>query len=427
MPVELSAPPFAGQQLPYAPKFVPHDDVDGDAQSLASGPRSIVGSAFVPAAQRGQISTPHRAIPALSEAGYTHPSLRVPAPALPGYAPSSTSKPYGVQSSYLPTPTSPQHPAPYVIKHTASTAIRQDGWMPASLPVPRRAPPPALTSDVSQREPHRLTTAIPSARSIRRHSPSDDESSDGSYYSRAKDDRHRATRTRASSAASSVMPSRLTPRIRHHGRHEHHHQHHTREYVPPVNLHSPVSPSPLSAVITKPRRIDTSHLQPSDASMIPPPSVDERFHDLKNHERHASRPRSNRGTAIPPSLSRRAPDTLWKSKPIAKSVRGPYRRNGQMEDGLGALSLDERQHHHTGAAAGYSSSMYQAPSVLGVPDGQASVYDDRASVAGSALTFLDGPIDGRTSHYGLPKYPRDVKPDYRRFMVQRGNADVYLD
>ncbi|CAD6568824.1 MAG: hypothetical protein TREMPRED_004788 [Tremellales sp. Tagirdzhanova-0007] len=55
------------------------------------------------------------------------------------------------------------------------------------------------------------------------------------------------------------------------------------------------------------------------------------------------------------------------------------------------------------------------------------VYDDGASIAESAMTFMDGPVQGRTSQYGLPKYPHTPKMDYRRFCVQRGNADVYLD
>jgi sorting nexin-25 len=40
--------------------------------------------------------------------------------------------------------------------------------------------------------------------------------------------------------------------------------------------------------------------------------------------------------------------------------------------------------------------------------------DDGASVAGSAMTFMDGAMGGRTSQYGLPKYPHQAKPDPRR-------------
>ena len=55
---------------------------------------------------------------------------------------------------------------------------------------------------------------------------------------------------------------------------------------------------------------------------------------------------------------------------------------------------------------------YQAPSISGM--GPVDAYDDGASVAGSAMTFMDGQIGGRTSQYGLPKYAHQMKPDYRR-------------
>jgi hypothetical protein len=41
-------------------------------------------------------------------------------------------------------------------------------------------------------------------------------------------------------------------------------------------------------------------------------------------------------------------------------------------------------------------------------------YDDSASVAGSPMTFMDGAMGGKTSQYGLPKYPHQAKPDPRR-------------
>lgn len=43
-----------------------------------------------------------------------------------------------------------------------------------------------------------------------------------------------------------------------------------------------------------------------------------------------------------------------------------------------------------------------------------TVYDDGASVAGPAMTFMDGSVDGRTSQYGLPQYHHVPKPDPRR-------------
>ena len=65
-----------------------------------------------------------------------------------------------------------------------------------------------------------------------------------------------------------------------------------------------------------------------------------------------------------------------------------------------------------GMNMGIGGSMYQTPSVVG--GGHQDFYDDGSSIAGSALTFLDGQVDGRTSQYGLPKYPKEMKPDYRR-------------
>lgn len=41
-------------------------------------------------------------------------------------------------------------------------------------------------------------------------------------------------------------------------------------------------------------------------------------------------------------------------------------------------------------------------------------FDDGVSVAGSALTFMDAPMGGRVSQYGLPKYAHNPKVDYRR-------------
>ncbi len=54
------------------------------------------------------------------------------------------------------------------------------------------------------------------------------------------------------------------------------------------------------------------------------------------------------------------------------------------------------------------------PLVRPYPASPSEVYDDGASIAGSAMTFMDGPVQGRTSQYGLPKYPHTPKMDYRR-------------
>lgn len=61
-----------------------------------------------------------------------------------------------------------------------------------------------------------------------------------------------------------------------------------------------------------------------------------------------------------------------------------------------------------GGYAGVAGQYQTAPSMLG--DG----FDDGGSVAGSAMTFMDGAMGGRTSQYGLPKYPHQAKPDPRR-------------
>jgi sorting nexin-25 len=65
--------------------------------------------------------------------------------------------------------------------------------------------------------------------------------------------------------------------------------------------------------------------------------------------------------------------------------------------------------------AGYGQmpmQMQGPPSMQGMGAGEA--FDDGGSVAGSAMTFMDGAMGGRTSQYGLPKYPHQAKPDPRR-------------
>ncbi len=64
-----------------------------------------------------------------------------------------------------------------------------------------------------------------------------------------------------------------------------------------------------------------------------------------------------------------------------------------------------------GGVLPYPQTAYNYPG-HGIPG--VEVFDDGASVAGSAMTFMDGAMGGRTSQYGLPKYPHKTKPDYRR-------------
>ena len=80
-----------------------------------------------------------------------------------------------------------------------------------------------------------------------------------------------------------------------------------------------------------------------------------------------------------------------------------------------------------GSLAGFGGGGLAPPSMNGgmgmgmggsMRDGGAGVlggYDDAGSVAGSAMTFMDGASrGGLTSQYGLPKYPHQAKPDPRR-------------
>ena len=87
------------------------------------------------------------------------------------------------------------------------------------------------------------------------------------------------------------------------------------------------------------------------------------------------------------------------------TLRDPYRRRAV------SMQYDFPTGGRFVGASGLSGG-YQSPSVIGV--GAVEMYDDGASVAGSGMTFMDGPIAGRTSQYGLPKYAHQMKPDYRR-------------
>ena len=83
-----------------------------------------------------------------------------------------------------------------------------------------------------------------------------------------------------------------------------------------------------------------------------------------------------------------------------------------------------------GSLAGFGGGGLAPPSMNGgmgmgmggsMRDGGAGVsggYDDAGSVAGSAMTFMDGASrGGLTSQYGLPKYPHQAKPDPRRLVL----------
>ncbi|KAI9635195.1 uncharacterized protein MKK02DRAFT_43875 [Dioszegia hungarica] len=89
----------------------------------------------------------------------------------------------------------------------------------------------------------------------------------------------------------------------------------------------------------------------------------------------------------------------------------------------GAQSVQPLMHQqHMGMGMGSMGMGMAAPG-----PGPGPGFDDGASAAGTAMTFMDGQMGGRVSQYGLPKYAHNPKVDYRRFCVQRGNADVFID
>ncbi len=137
-------------------------------------------------------------------------------------------------------------------------------------------------------------------------------------------------------------------------RHHHHHHHHHRS---------------------------GQYFTASDSESLQPDR--ERHH---HHHKHR-RPRSGSGLPLPVQ-SQQAPSAI----PINPNIEH-HRRTKSMQFAQPAEQL------------------YQPPPIVGAPS---EVYDDGASIAGSAMTFMDGPVQGRTSQYGLPKYPVQMKPDYRR-------------
>ncbi|WWD17785.1 hypothetical protein CI109_102227 [Kwoniella shandongensis] len=167
-----------------------------------------------------------------------------------------------------------------------------------------------------------------------------------------------------------------------------------------------------------------------------------RRHNSANHHRnhHQHQPRHHRhrsGSHLPPppppEWDHNRPSTPPSHLPPPSMLGVPlpgepggYRRRAVSMQGL------ERDCNllpvSSGGAAqsqGYGQAMTYAHAPRGVNvDG--SVYEDGASAAGSQMTFMDGSVDGRTSQYGLPKYSYPRKDDYRRYCLQRGNADVYI-
>lgn len=122
---------------------------------------------------------------------------------------------------------------------------------------------------------------------------------------------------------------------------------------------------------------------------------------FQTHSRH--RPRSYilpgsvyHHSASPPSVMC-GPASTISGPSYPSDIEGNYRRRAVSMQGL------ERPEH--------PSPEYQIPSMT---VGQV-VYDDSVSVASdSRMTFADGAVGGRTSQYGLPRYPHQPKVDYRR-------------
>jgi hypothetical protein len=173
-------------------------------------------------------------------------------------------------------------------------------------------------------------------------------------------------------------------------------------------------------------------------------------HSQSGHSHHHAsgkhhRPRSH--SHVPPPLPYRGP-----SPAPPAGLHPPHRDHHLMPD-MGALSLSGRDHgqgqersrahsmqYHNqsaGAGAGTGGQGQYIPSPASLAGfgpggtgagGYAGVagqyqtppsmlgegFDDGGSVAGSAMTFMDGALGGRTSQYGLPKYPHQAKPDPRR-------------
>ncbi|WVQ85252.1 hypothetical protein IAT38_007417 [Cryptococcus sp. DSM 104549] len=472
---------------------------------IGPGPVTAAASAIIPPAPGG-IAGPHRAIPALPDAGYTATGMRPLSidSRGPGSMYGSSSSSYSYASPRSAYGFDPQdHPGQYAAHvHSPLSAMQQkEGWATSSLPAPRRGPAPPVESIIAPKHHHHH----------HHHHDIDDGGSDASYYAMPK--QHRSRSRSGSVSEISDGEGAREPQGHHRSRsigHGHAHKHNRSPSLPPgnVRLHSPISPSPLAAGKgngAPPSAMGRSPLSPSESvparryrmspapdegtpreggrqrlhSYVPPDSDEaererERERDARERERdqrekerderererdrERSRERGRRPSAAAeadpprPGMLRRHSSQLpphahshsrhrsgfFLPPPSDYSDRQPSPPPGMiggpasMHGGMGMLQPPDM-----GMGGGYrrrAVSMqgmerpnpYQAPSVVG--GGNAMMYDDGASViSDSRMTFMDGSVAGRTSQYGLPKYPHQPKMDYRRFCVQRGNADVFLD
>ncbi|KAL7419398.1 tRNA (guanine-N(7)-)-methyltransferase (tRNA(m7G46)-methyltransferase) [Cryptotrichosporon argae] len=457
MPIEVSPIPFSDQQLPYTPKFVPQhmSNIVQAGGSVVSGPASVQANALIPPVPGG-VATPHSAIPALPEAGYTAPTIRPAASLRGGAAPARLIRPAaayppdqgGHGAAYAPPPESVYAGGSMYARHAPAPSsahgggwyapsVVSDGWASNSLPEPRRAPvqvayepepdpyygAPAREHEPDpyyrahehehehERAPQPASGPAPapepdSSRRRHRHRSADidDGASDGSYYARPKsvrqgsehgDDVHVHGRARSRS-------------IKHTHAHAHHaHTHASPHRSPLVPQHTgerspgPVPPPAMAraspAPEQRPRRPSASSAHPHSPARD---AGDAEPH--KHHHRSASL-RLGPG-AHPPQAHRNLYVAPTEPGHVAPALTRHRRR---------ALSM------HDAALAHFAPP---GPAYTGQLE-----YDDGQSVAGSAMTFMDGTVGGRVSQYGLPKYPFKPKFDHRRFYVQRGNADVFLD
>ncbi|KIR43652.1 hypothetical protein I307_00309 [Cryptococcus deuterogattii 99/473] len=416
----LEAPFAAGQRLPYVPP-VPKPDSGGPM--FSSGASALDGIGPAAAAASAIIAPSPGGI-----AGYTSvnlPGLSMGSQGPPSIYSSSYAGPYSFHDSESREPPSYQGHI-----HSHLPIIRNENWAPSSLPSPRRGPP---APDSVMAHHHRHHHHHPH----HDHDDDMDRKSDASYYAMPKDKQ----RSHAGSIGSVSDSKELNDSRGHRRRSRSISQGQTYKRnrspsLPPGNVHhlyTPLSSSPLAVNDGEPQppgNISHSALvQRQQRMSLPPeekrgprlePLVPPKYEDpelRKGKKQDVRRGPSSyilpgsvyHHSASPPSVMCGPAFTL-SGLPYPSDIEGNYRRRAVSMQGLERPELP--------------SPGYQIPSMT---IGQV-VYDDSASVASdSRMTFADGAVGGRTSQYGLPRYPHQPKVDYRRFCVQRGNADVFLD
>nr|ODO02729.1 hypothetical protein L204_01468 [Cryptococcus depauperatus CBS 7855] len=376
MPLEVSPAPFAAsQRLPFTPAIPRPDAGSVRSGSLPIGPGPVAAAATaIIQPTPGAIAGPDRAIPALPDAGYTSGHINAPA-SLYAYS-------YGGPRSIS------EFDAPYAphLHHAPLSAIQSQHWAPSSLPAPRsRALLPSEPGTAPLRHHHH-----------RRHARAESEDDDASYYAKPK------TRARSRSGSmSSVSDQEGKERARPIG-HGHPPRHQRSPSLPPGSgrgLHSPILPSPLAT--GGPGR---SPLGVSDSVPVKKPvriAAEARPYEYRRGDDRRAEEGRRRDS---PPVSHLSPD--YEPSPSATASLGGY-------EGMAG------QRRRAYSMQGMERTPYQA-------HGYEDAFDDGASLrSGSRLE--DGSVTGRRSLYGLPKYPHQPKADYRRFCVQRGNADVFLD